>query len=133
MKYMMKPQKKKNGHTLQLTSKSEIQVIRNISNEELKKELLDQDEIEVLIKEVKKKTQNVFLLNCTIQDMYLENMQSFQIDIEVNKETLILGTNENQQERLEELKEQRQVYVTLDENQKEKGKLVAKNIELMGC
>ena len=99
----------------------------------MKKELLDQDEIEVLIKEVKKKTQNVFLLNCTIQDMYLENMQSFQIDIEVNKETLILGTNENQQERLEELKEQRQVYVTLDENQKEKGRLVAKNIELMGC
>ncbi len=116
------------------TEDTEIFVTRNIHGEELKEELLSGD-IEFEMTDVTKEG-NDYILTGIIRDLYYCNnydeAESFEIKVEVNDETTILGVKGNPEEELNQLYKYT-IYITFDKDELEKGNLVAENIEGMGC
>ena len=121
--------------TLSLTQTTNIEVIRKLQGEELKQEILNQEEMAVEIEKIEEK-KNHILLTGIIRDLYYTNdyqtAQKFEIQIIVNENTQILGTKENQLEQLKEI-QNNTTFIRLNQEEKNKGKLVAENIEVMGC
>lgn len=116
---------------------STIQVVRNLQGKELKQELLEMPELDAeIIKIDNKKSKDAITLTCEIRDWHYDNnyetVPTFEVQILVEKDTTILGSTENQLKSLEEFLERKDtVYITLKKNQN--GKLVAENIEVLGC
>ena len=116
---------------------STVQVIRNLQGEELKQELLEMPELGAqIIKIDNNQTQGTITLTCQIRDWYYDNnyetVPTFEVQILVEKDTTVLASTENQLQNLEEFLERKDtVYITLKKNQN--GRLVAENIEVLGC
>lgn len=116
---------------------STVQVIRNLQGEDLKQELLEMPELEAqIIKIDNNQTQGTITLTCQIRDWYYDNnyetVPTFEVQILVEKDTTVLASTENQLQNLEEFLERKDtVYITLKKNQN--GRLVAENIEVLGC
>ena len=116
---------------------STVQVIRNLQGEDLKQELLEMPELDAqIIKIDNNQTQGTITLTCQIRDWYYDNnyetVPTFEVQILVEKDTTVLASTENQLKNLEEFLERKDtVYITLKKNQN--GKLVAENIEVLGC
>ena len=116
---------------------STVQVIRNLQGEDLKQELLEMPELGAqIIKIDNNQTQGTITLTCQIRDWYYDNnyetVPTFEVQILVEKDTTVLASTENQLKNLEEFLERKDtVYITLKKNQN--GKLVAENIEVLGC
>ena len=115
------------------TNESKIYLTRKISGEELKKEML-KGEINFDLEDIKKSGNNYILKGKTI-DWYFttkyEEAEKFKLEIIVNNKTNILGEQGKIEEKIENLNGT--LYITLDQNELKKGKLVATNIEVMGC
>lgn len=116
---------------------STVQVIRNLQGEDLKQELLEMPELGAqIIKIDNNQTQGTITLTCQIRDWYYDNnyetVPTFEVQILVEKDTTVLASTENQLQNLEEFLERKDtVYITLKKNQN--GRLVAENIEVLGC
>ena len=91
--FKKKDQKEKNN--VEFTEDGYASVVRNIHGEELKNELLSQEDIEIEINEVKKEGNNIILYS-TIRDLYYQNNYSsaekFDVEVIVNKDTLVLAS-----------------------------------------
>ena len=115
------------------TNESKIYLTRKISGEELKKEML-KGEINFDLEDIKKSGNNYILKGETI-DWYFttkyEEAEKFKLEIIVNSKTNILGEQGKIEEKIENLNGT--LYITLEQNELKKGKLVATNIEVMGC
>lgn len=115
------------------TNESKIYLTRKISGEELKKEML-KGEINFDLEDIKKSENNYILKGETI-DWYFttkyEEAEKFKLEIIVNNKTNILGEQGKIEEKIKNLNGT--LYITLDQNELKKGKLVATNIEVMGC
>ena len=115
------------------TNESKIYLTRKISGEELKEEIL-KGEINFDLEDIKKSGNNYILKGETI-DWYFttkyEEAEKFKLEIIVNNKTNILGEQGKIEEKIENLNGT--LYITLDQNELKKGKLVATNIEVMGC
>ena len=115
------------------TNESKIYLTRKISGEELKKEML-KSEINFDLEDIEKSGDNYILKGETI-DWYFttkyEEAEKFKLEIIVNNKTNILGEQGKIEEKIENLNGT--LYITLDQNELKKGKLVATNIEVMGC
>lgn len=115
------------------TNESKIYLTRKISGEELKKEML-KGEINFDLEDIKKSGNNYILKGETI-DWYFttkyEEAEKFKLEIIVNNKTNILGEQGKIEEKIENLNGT--LYITLEQNELKKGKLVATNIEVMGC
>ena len=115
------------------TNESKIYLTRKISAEELKKEML-KGEINFDLEDIRKSGNNYILKGETI-DWYFttkyEEAEKFKLEIIVNNKTNILGEQGKIEEKIENLNGT--LYITLDQNELKKGKLVATNIEVMGC
>ena len=115
------------------TNESKVYLTRKISGEELKKEML-KGEINFDLEDIKKSGNNYILKGKTI-DWYFttkyEEAEKFKLEIIVNNKTNILGEQGKIEEKIENLNGT--LYITLDQNELKKGKLVATNIEVMGC
>ena len=115
------------------TNESKIYLTRKISGEELKKEML-KGEINFDLEDIKKSGNNYILKGETI-DWYFttkyEEAEKFKLEIIVNNKTNILGEQGKIEEKIKNLNGT--LYITLDQNELKKGKLVATNIEVMGC
>lgn len=122
------------GEELVLTEESNIRVTRNIKDEELKEELLETEEVAMSIENLNKKGNNIILTG-KITDYYSQyEQQSFEVQVIVNKDTQIFSDTKNQLEELQKMKERADtIFVTFQKQEKQSGKLVAKNIEAMGC
>lgn len=125
---------KRNGEIV-FTEKSKIYVIRNIHGEELKNELL-KGEIDFDLEDIQKSGKNYILKGQMIDLDYTTDYneaEKFEIEVIVNSNTTILGeglTGETE-EKLKRLNNT--LFITFDKNELRKGKLVATNIEMMGC
>ena len=117
-----------------LTKESNIRVIRNIKGEELKKEFLEAKEVTMSIENLKQKGNDI-ILSGKITDYYSEyEQETFEVQVIVDKDTQIFSDTKNQLEELQKIKEvANTIFVTFRETEKQQGKLVAKNIEAMGC
>ena len=129
------------------SEESKINVTRYLSGEELKEELLN-SEFSFDLEYMEKNSNNNYILKGKIYDWYysyslIENenesddvneneTKSFDIEIIVNNNTQILGIKGKIEEQLKELYKYG-LYISLDKNELKKGKLVAINIEGMGC
>ena len=115
------------------TNESKVYLTRKISGEELKEEML-KSEINFDLEDVEKSGNNYVLKGETI-DWYFttkyEEAEKFKLEIIVNNKTNILGEQGKIEEKIENLNGT--LYITLDQNELKKGKLVATNIEVMGC
>ena len=115
------------------TNESKIYLTRKISGEELKKEML-KSEINFDLEDIEKSGDNYILKGETI-DWYFttkyEEAEKFKLEIIVNNKTNILGEQGKIEEKIKNLNGT--LYITLDQNELKKGKLVATNIEVMGC
>ena len=115
------------------TNESKVYLTRKISGEELKEEML-KSEINFDLEDVEKSGNNYVLKGETI-DWYFttkyEEAEKFKLEIIVNNKTNILGEQGKIEEKIENLNGT--LYITLDQNELKKGKLVATNIEMMGC
>ena len=115
------------------TNESKVYLTRKISGEELKKEML-KGEINFDLEDIKKSGNNYILKGETI-DWYFttkyEEAEKFKLEIIVNNKTNILGEQGKIEEKIENLNGT--LYIILDQNELKKGKLVATNIEVMGC
>lgn len=115
------------------TNESKVYLTRKISGEELKEEML-KSEINFDLEDVEKGGNNYVLKGETI-DWYFttkyEEAEKFKLEIIVNNKTNILGEQGKIEEKIENLNGT--LYITLDQNELKKGKLVATNIEVMGC
>ena len=115
------------------TNESKIYLTRKISGEELKEEML-KSEINFDLEDIEKSGDNYILKGETI-DWYFttkyEEAEKFKLEIIVNNKTNILGEQGKIEEKIENLNGT--LYITLDQNELKKGKLVATNIEVMGC
>ena len=91
-------------------------------------------EINFDLEDIKKSGNNYILKGETI-DWYFttkyEEAEKFKLEIIVNNKTNILGEQGKIEEKIENLNGT--LYITLDQNELKKGKLVATNIEVMGC
>ena len=91
-------------------------------------------EINFDLEDVEKSGNNYVLKGETI-DWYFttkyEEAEKFKLEIIVNNKTNILGEYGKIEEKLDSLNGT--LYITLDQNELKKGKLVATNIEVMGC
>ena len=117
------------------TEESKIYVIRNITGEELKKELL-KGEIDFDLEDITKKGGNYILKGQMIDLNYstdYNEAEKFEIEVIVNNNTKIFGEGitGGMEEKLKSLNNI--LYITFDKNELKKGKLVAINIEMMGC
>ena len=125
---------KRNGEIV-FTEESKIYVIRNIHGEELKNELL-KGEIDFDLEDIQKSGNNYILKGEMIDWNYSSDYneaEKFEIEVTVNNNTTILGeglTGETE-EKLKHLNNT--LFITFDKNELKKGKLVATNIEMMGC
>ncbi len=117
-----------------LTKESNIRVIRNIKGEELKKEFLEAKEVAMSIENLKQKGNDI-ILSGKITDYYSEyEQETFEVQVIVDKDTQIFSDTKNQLEELQKMKEvANTIFVTFRETEKQQGKLVAENIEAMGC
>ena len=117
-----------------LLEESNASVIRNLKGEELKQEMLNANYICMSIEKLTNYGKSIDITG-KMTDYYSEYEQvSFEIQVEVNDNTQIFSETKNQWEELQKIKERGDaVYVEFRENEKEQGKLVAKNIEVMGC
>lgn len=129
------------------SEESKINVTRYLSGEELKEELLN-SEFSFDLEYMEKNSNDNYILKGKIYDWYysyslIENenesdnvneneTKSFDIEIIVNNNTQILGIKGKIEEQLKELYKYG-LYISLDKNELKKGKLVAINIEGMGC
>ena len=115
------------------TNESKVYLTRKISGEELKEEML-KSEINFDLEDVEKSGNNYVLKGETI-DWYFttkyEEAEKFKLEIIVNNKTNILGEQGKIEEKIENLNGT--LYITLDQNELKKGKLIATNIEVMGC
>ena len=115
------------------TNESKVYLTRKISGEELKEEML-KSEINFDLEDVEKSGNNYVLKGETI-DWYFttkyEEAEKFKLEIIVNNKTNILGEQGKIEEKIKNLNGT--LYITLDQNELKKGKLVATNIEVMGC
>ena len=115
------------------TNESKIYLTRKISGEELKEEIL-KGEINFDLEDIKKSGNN-YILKGEIIDWYFttkyEEADKFKLEIIVNSKTNILGEQGKIEEKIKNLNGT--LYITLDQNELKKGKLVATNIEVMGC
>ena len=113
---------------------TKIYLIKNIHGDELKKELL-QNEISLDLESIEKSGSN-YRLKGIIRDFYYTNdyslAESFETEVIVNNNTTILGIKGKTEEQIKQLKKF-EIFITLDKEQLEKGKLIATNIEGMGC
>ena len=91
-------------------------------------------EINFDLEDIKKSGNNYILKGETI-DWYFttkyEEAEKFKLEIIVNNKTNILGEQGKIEEKIENLNGT--LYITLEQNELKKGKLVATNIEVMGC
>ena len=91
-------------------------------------------EINFDLEDIKKSGNNYILKGETI-DWYFttkyEEAEKFKLEIIVNNKTNILGEQGKIEEKIENLNGT--LYIILDQNELKKGKLVATNIEVMGC
>ena len=82
-----------------------------------------------------RKSGNNYILKGETIDWYFttkyEEAEKFKLEIIVNNKTNILGEQGKIEEKIENLNGT--LYITLDQNELKKGKLVATNIEVMGC
>ena len=115
-----------------LTEESKVYVVRNIQGEELKREVLKDNYINFDLKNMVRSGNNYILEGKTTDFYYINDGQSFDIEVIVNNKTTILGIAGNPEEQLKKL-ENYTMYITLDKEELEKGRLVATNIEGMGC
>ena len=117
-----------------LTKESNIRVIRNIKGEELKKEFLEAKEVAMSIENLKQKGNDI-ILSGKITYYYSEyEQETFEVQVIVDKDTQIFSDTKNQLEELQKMKEvANTIFVTFRETEKQQGKLVAENIEAMGC
>ena len=115
------------------TNESKVYLTRKISGEELKEEIL-KGEINFDLEDIKKSGNN-YILKGEIIDWYFttkyEEADKFKLEIIVNSKTNILGEQGKIEEKIKNLNGT--LYITLDQNELKKGKLVATNIEVMGC
>ena len=116
------------------SEESKVYVTRNIHGEELKNELL-QNEFSLDFENVEKRGNN-YILKGKIYDWYydngLNNVENFEVEIIVNNNTQILGVKGKIEEQLKDIYKYG-LYITLDKDELKKGRLVAVNIEGMGC
>lgn len=128
------------------SEESKINVTRYLSGEELKEELLN-SEFSFDLEDMEKNSNNNYILKGKIYDWYysyslIENenesdnvneneTKSFDIEIIVNNNTQILGVTGNPESQFYLLTNT--LYITFDKNEMKNGKLVATNIEMMGC
>ena len=116
------------------SEESKVYVTRNIHGEELKNELL-QNEFSLDFENVEKRGNN-YILKGKIYDWYydngLNNVENFEVEIIVNNNTQILGVKGKIEEQLKDIYKYG-LYITLDKDELKKGRLVAANIEGMGC
>lgn len=124
---------KRQGNVV-FSEESKVYVTRNIHGEELKNELL-QNEFSLDFENVEKRGNN-YILKGKIYDWYydngLNNVENFEVEIIVNNNTQILGVKGKIEEQLKDIYKYG-LYISLDKNELKKGKLVAINIEGMGC
>ncbi|MCI8617160.1 MAG: M56 family metallopeptidase [Clostridia bacterium] len=112
-----------------------IKVTKNIiKREELKKETLEAEEVSMSIKNLSQKGNNIILTG-EITEYYSEYEQvNFEVEVIVDKDTQIFSNTKNQWEELQKMKERGDnIFVTFRKTEKQQGKLVAQNIEVMGC
>lgn len=127
------------GDTLSLEeSDNKIGVIRNISGDELKEELLNQESITADIIDIKiNEKNNEVILSCDVYDSYYcnSNYEKFKIDVKVELgKTTIFANDENILEKIKKLAENKEtIFVTPEKNSYKNETIVAKNIEVMGC
>lgn len=123
-----------NEEEIFLKEESNIRVTRNIKGEALKKELLDAQEVSMTIEKLTEQGNKV-LLTGRITDYYSELEQAnFEVQVAVDKDTQIFSTTKNQLEELQKMEERGDtIFVTFRDREKEQGRLVAQNIEVMGC
>lgn len=125
------------GENVEFTEDGYASVVRNIHGEELKNELLSQEDIEIEINEVKKEGNNIILYS-TIRDLYYQNNYSsaekFDVKVIVNKDTLVFGTTENQLEEIERMRSlSDNIFVGFDKTKVKGNTIIAKYLEAMGC
>lgn len=123
--------------SITLEENSTITITRNLSGEALKDELLEQEEINTQIIDVKQNNKTI-TITCKLTDYYYDyrpnEAETFEIKVTVDKDTTILGTTENQLENIQQIMEYNDnTYIKLKNEEKQKGRLVAENIEVMGC
>ena len=115
------------------TEESKIYVIRNIHGEELKNELL-KGEIDFDLEDIQKSGNNYIFKGQMIDWYYTTDYneaEKFEIEVTVTNNTQILGITGNPESQFYLLTNT--LYITFDKNELKKGKLVATNIEMMGC
>lgn len=112
-----------------------FQVTRYLKGEELKKEVLEQEEIEVRIEQLKIVDANTAtIIGKVTAFCNLEEYETFTVEILLDENTTILAGMKNKTEELQKMEERGDtLYIKLRENEKQQGKLVAENIEVMGC
>lgn len=124
---------KKDG-IITLTDKTKVLIVRDIHGEELKQELLN-SEVDFRVEYIIEKGNN-YILKGEITDWYYITdynlAERFEIEVLVNNNTQILGITGKTKEQLKYLYGNT-IYITFDKNELKKGKLVAINIEVMGC
>ena len=85
---------------------------------------------------MEKNSNNNYILKGKIYDWYydngLNNVENFEVEIIVNNNTQILGVKGKIEEQLKDIYKYG-LYITLDKDELKKGRLVAVNIEGMGC
>ncbi len=110
------------------------QPLDKYSVEEIKSKLAGQKEITAYIKQIKQNGQNIYL-TCKITWWdNNQNAQNFEGEILVKPDTQIMGNTQNQLQELQKMQQRQDtLYVTLQEQEQQEGKLVATNIEVMGC
>ena len=115
------------------TEGSKVHVIRNIHGDELKYELI-KGEIDFDLEDITKSGDN-YILKGQMVDWYYttdeEETKKFELEIVVNNNTQILGVTGNPESQFYLLTNT--LYITFDKNEMKNGKLVATNIEMMGC
>ena len=115
------------SQSTQSQSTQEMQ-LDTYSAEEIKSEITAE------IKQIRQSGQNIYL-TCRITwwDSN-QNAQNFEGEILVKTDTQIMGSTQNQLQELQKMQQRQDtLYITLQEEEQKNGKLVAINIEVMGC
>ena len=110
-----------------------VYITKDIHGEDLKKEILAQKEFSMTQYELNQHSNGTISLIGNITDDYSQQGEKFVIEIVVTSNTQIMGNTKNQFEELQKLKQRGDIlYITL-QDEKQNSKLVAKNIEILGC
>lgn len=125
--------------TVKPTERTEIehQTLNGNNDNELKRYLFEQKEINAQLIDLKVNGKNTATLICKVywwDENYKTYKGPYNVDITVDGNTQIFSRKDNQIEELKKmLDRQDNLFVTLRDKNKANGRLIADNIEVMGC